>query len=417
MTEAEKELDYIKMLREPFIKLCRLRFLNPDGSTAFSVGSSVGGSNGGAFIAEGNININLQNGKRRSASVTLWGLDDEFDYNVNQLWFGTEIALDEGLILSDGSEFYIQQGIFLPTAPTEELKSGQRAMKYSLVDKMAYLDGTLGGNLEGTYTVSAGVNIFSPISALLAEDRGNGLPTDRIAPVFTSYYNALTQVLPDGTTVPITNTPYDLEITDGSKWSVIEKLCEMLNAWVGYDSAGALRVDASQDDLPDAEKPVLWNFSTGETQLQGLTYNVKNEEVFNDVIVEGELLDNNFQPAARAQNLDASSDTNILKIGKKTIRIPGTGFSTVQQCRDLAEWKLKRMTVLQKSVTISCSQMFHLSENNLVTIIRTDKPGSPIEKHLIQSIARPLVGTNPMTISCTSVNDFAKATITEWPIE
>ena len=30
-------------------------------------------------------------------------------------------------------------------------------------------------------------------------------------------------------------------------------------------------------------------------------------------------------------------------------------------------WKLKRATVLQKAVTISCSQMYHLDVNNLVT--------------------------------------------------
>ena len=59
--------------------------------------------------------------------------------------------------------------------------------------------------------------------------------------------------------------------------------------------------------------------------------------------------------------------------------------------------------------------MYHLDVNNLVTIIRTDKPGSPVERHLIQGFSRPLASTGSMTISCVSVNDFPEATVTGWP--
>lgn len=37
MTEQEKYLAYLRALKGRFQKLCRLRFLNPDGSTAFFV--------------------------------------------------------------------------------------------------------------------------------------------------------------------------------------------------------------------------------------------------------------------------------------------------------------------------------------------------------------------------------------------
>lgn len=36
-THAERLNDYMKMLRKPYIKLVRLRFLQPDGSTAFAI--------------------------------------------------------------------------------------------------------------------------------------------------------------------------------------------------------------------------------------------------------------------------------------------------------------------------------------------------------------------------------------------
>lgn len=417
MTNAEKNLAYMKALRRPFVKLCRLRFLNPDGSTAFSLDNNPGNVRSGAFIADGTISANLQNGQRRNATVTISNVDGAFDYNINKIWFGQEIALDEGLILPNGEDFYIQQGVFLIENPTETIEPGNRTVTYPLVDKWAMLDGTLFGNLEGTYEVKAGSNIFTPIAALLGLPRGNGYPVDRVSPIFTEYYNGKTQKLPDGSDAALTDAPYTLRVEgDGGTYAdVVLGLAAMVNAWVGYDNTGALRLDASQDDILDTDKPILWQFSMNEAQILGQSYTMKNTEVYNDYIVLGEMLDDNSQPAGRATNYDPMSDTNVYAIGKKTYRESQAGYGTDQMCQDLAVWKMKRATVLQKAVTISCSQMYHIDTNQLITIIRSDKSGSPVERHLIQSFSRPLGSTGSMTISCVSVNDFPEATVTGWP--
>ena len=413
MTEQEKYLDYLQMLRKPFQKLCRLRFLQPDGSTAFALDNNANNARAGAFIANGTITHNWQNGRRTSASVTLSNVDGAFDYNFNTVWFGQEIALDEGLVLSDGvTEFYIQQGVFLIENPQESVQPTGRTASYSLVDKTAALDGSLGGKLEGTYQVNAGNNIFSPIASLLAEVKANGYPVDRVAPVFTEYYNGLTQELPDGTTESMVNAPYTLTVEGGqTKWDVIAGLAAMVNAWVGYDETGALRLDPSQDDILDSDKPVLWDFSMDEAELCGLTYAVKNTEVYNDIIVVGDMLDDNSQPKGRAVIADPKSPVDINAIGRKTLRIQKAGFGSDQQCKDFAEWQVKRSSVLQRAVTISCSQMFHIRGNELVTVVRTDKAGSPKERHLIQGFSRPLAANGAMAITATSVNDFYSATV------
>ena len=408
----------MKMLRKPYIKLARLRFLQPDGSTAFAIDNNPLGRRSGAFLQEGSITVNLQNGRRRSASVTLSNLDHAFDYNVNGVWFGTQIALDEGLILSDGSEYYIQQGVFLIETPDEELMPKSRTAHYNLVDKWANLDGTLFGNLESIYEVKAGTNIYAPISALLKLDRGNGYQIDPVLPVFTEYYNGKTQALPGGGTALLTNAPYTLRIDSesGTMADVALGCAGMVNAWIGYDQAGALRLDPSQDDIVDTSKPVQWQFSQEEVQFLGATYTVKNTEVYNDYIIIGEALDSGAQIAGRATNMDPQSDTNIYSsIGRKAKRESASGYYTVQQCQDLAAWKLKRATVLQKSVSIQCSQMFHLNENELVEIVRSDKPGSPVERHLIMGFTRPLGAVGQMTINAVSTNDFPIATLTKWP--
>lgn len=416
-TYAERTQDYFKMLRKPFTKLCRLRFLQPDGSTAFALDNNPLNRRSGAFLQEGSISVNLQNGQRRTASVTLSNLDAAFDYSVNKIWFGQQIALDEGLILSDGTEYYLPQGVFYISEPQETFQPNLRTITYPLVDKWSYLDGTLFGRLEGTYEVPVNTNIFTPIQAILNLDRGNGTKVDAVTPIFTTYYNDKTQTLPDGSTASLVKSPYTLRVDsdDGTYADVILGLSEMVNGLVGYDQTGALRIDPSQDDVLDTQKPVLWRFSTQEAQLLGATYTVKNTEVYNDYIVLGEQTSEYAQAAGRAQNLDPSSDTNVYLIGRKTFRETATGYYTETQCKDLAEWKLKRTAVLQKAVSISCTQMFHIVENNLVEITRTDKPGSPTERHLIQGFTRPLTSTGEMTISAVSVADFPIATITGWP--
>lgn len=399
---------YLELLRKPFQKLVRLRFLNPDGSTSFTLDNDPLNARAGAFLSNGELHCNLQNGQRRTASVTLSNVDQRFDYNINSLWFGQEVALDEGMILPNGQEIYFQQGIFLLESPKDELRPDERTITYNLVDKWADLDGTLYGNLEGTYEVPIGTNIFQPITALLSEDKGNGWPVDNVTPVYTDYYNGMTQTMPDGTTVLMTNTPYTLRIDSesGTIAEIILGLMEMLNTWVGYDNTGALRVDPSQDDLLDTAKPVAWRFQIEDFSFLGATYTVKNTEVYNDYIVVGEQLDDYTQPYGRATNTNPQSDTNVQTIGRKTFREQRAGFATNTQCQDLADWMLKRSSILQKSISISCSQILHINENELVEIVRTDKPGSPVERHLIMGFSRPLNGTEQMTIDAVSVNDL-----------
>lgn len=405
------------MLRRPFRKLCRLRFLNPDGSTAFALDNSETNLHRGAFLADGSITANMQNGQRRNASVTISNLDGAFDYNVNKVWFGQEIALDEGLVLSDGTDYYLQQGVFLIDTPEENLEPAGRTVTWSLVDKWANLDGTLFGKLEAVYEVPYGTNIFTPMQAILDLDRGNGRVLDPVPPIYTEYYNGRTQTLPSGTTANLTDTAYTIRIEseDGSYADVLLELAGMVNAWIGYDTSGALRIDPSQDDIADWDKAVQWQFSLNEAQLVSARYEVRNQEVYNDYIVVGEQLEDYTQPAGRATNFDPSSDTNVYVIGRKTKRESAAGYATDTQCQDLAVWKLKRAAGLQKAVTVECSQILHISENGLITLVRTDREGSPVERHLIKGFTRPLTGTEPMTIECVAVNDYPNVTVTGWP--
>lgn len=407
-TLSERWRQYLASLRTDFTKLCRLEFLQPDGSVAFVLDNNPKNPRSRSFIQNGSISCNLQNGQRRSASVTIANVDGAYDYAVNKVWFGQEIRLSEGLILPDGTEFYLPQGVFLIKEPQETLKPNDRKVTYPLVDKWANLDGTLMGKLDGTYEIPLNSNIFTAIASLLSQDRGNGQPIDRIAPIFTDYYNE--------NNIAVTS-PYTLRVDSdsGTLAEVILGLNTMVAGWIGYDATGTLRLDPSQDDILDTTKPVQWAFTPTQQEFLGASYTVKNGDMYNDVIINGAALDTNPTANARATNYDPASDTNANLIGLKTYRESKQNYYTNDICESYAVWKLKRMTVLQKSVSIESTQMFHISENNLVTIRRMDKPGYPVERHLIQGFSRPLATTGTMKISAVSVQDFPQATVTNWP--
>ena len=405
--------EYLTAVSGDFIKLAKLEFLNPDGTVAYSLDNNAMNERSGAFLQSGSISCNRNNGPRRQATVTLDNLDNEFEFAVNHIWFGQQIRLSEGLILPDGTEYYIPQGVFEISNPQESLNPGQKTVTYTLVDKWANLDGSLFGNLEDVYAFPAGVNILEAMASLLLLDKytmENGdNPIDPIPPLFTNYYNDKTQTLTDGTTASLIEAPYDFKSNStGTLADVILGLNTMIAGDIGYNQVGRLVVNPSQDDLVDADKPVLWDFTQNEKSFIGANYTTKKTEVFNDIIVVGATSDLNETARARVQNRDPTSDTCISRIGLKTKRFEMPNFYSDKVCEDYAAWTLKRSSTLPKEITVTCSQMFHIVENELVTIRRSDKPGSPIERHVVTGFTRPIGQTGSMTINCVSVNDYPR---------
>lgn len=430
MMEQEKYKEYLRIVANPdsMRPLSKIEFLNLDNTVAYAVDGTYkrnyGYPDSRAFLQDGTINVSLNNGQRRTASVRFENLDNAFDYAINKLWFGRRVRLLKGVILKDGSEYYISQGVFYLNSPKTGWKPNSRTAEYSLVDKWAYLDGTLFGNLENTYEVPAFVsgsttqrtNIFNAMQGILqlsifdhkyTPDKTKQV--DNVKPIFTDYYNNRYTTI-NGQQVAMNLLPKTVITSVGGTYGqVLLDLNALIAGWIGYDSNGVLRVDASADDLNDADKPVMWKFDENSKTFFGLDETANPSQVFNDIIVWGENLDGGMV-GARATNYDSQSDTNANLIGLKTYVESSDINYTNEQCQALANWYLKRKTVLQKSISLSCSQMFHLRENNLISVLRSDKPSKPIEKHLIQSIQIPLSEKGNCTITATSVNDFPEVT-------
>lgn len=432
--QSERYLQYLDALLNPFQKLTKVEFLQPDNSVAFFLSNENGYRRGynpkyqsAALVQDGTLNVSFQNGARRKASIKLSDLDNAFEYNVNNIWFGQKVRLLMGLVLPDGTEFYLPQMVGLIKNPQSLLSENSKTVTFPLVDKWANLDGSLFGNLTDTYTVSQNSvqnSIYTAIANLLKTSQYDHKLTsdilamiDNVSPIFTNYYDNKTYDVKDGDgsqtrKVYMTAVPYNISRDGGSTFGqLVLDLNEMLAGTIGYDQTGALRLDPSQTDINDIEKPVLWQFTQRNSNLSQISETIKNDQVYNDVIISG---GGNTSGGVwgRASNNDPNSDTSIQAIGLKTYRETKANYFNSKQCLALAEYYLKRKTVLQKSVNITSSQMFHLVENQLVSVQRTDKPGSPTERHLINSFSLPIGETGAMTINATSVTDIPNFTVT-----
>ena len=406
-------------------KLAKLEFLNDDNTIAFVVDNTYKRGYGGyttgsrAFLQDGSLSVSLQNGKRRQASIVFENLDNEFDYSISQ-WVGQRIRLSMGLILPDGSPYYLPQGVFYVDSPELGWKPNSRQISYTLTDKWSYLDGSLFGKLRDTYQIKAGENLFAAMRAVLRLSKYTLDSTfnlnemiDNVEPQFTNYFNTRITAV-NGKVFSNNQVPYDILIESGKYCSdIITELNDLIAGIMGYDALGRFTVIPSESDISDQTKPILWDFSSSNNGLFEVTETVNIGEICNEYIVIGEARDSETVPVGRAINNDPASDTSIGRIGRKPVIESASGYYSKEQCAALAAYKLKRATVLQKSIAISCPQMFHLSENNLITVQRTDKAGQPIERHLIQSYTLPVSQNGTMTINATSVMDYPNIEIKE----
>lgn len=411
----QKYQAYLQTIKKDYQKIAKLEFLNANGSVDFTLDNNPNNIRSKAFIQSGTLSCNLQNGRRRQVDIALANTTNDYDFSASKIWFGKQIKYSEGLILPSGEPYYITQGIFEIEEPSKVQNNNTNVITYRLVDKWSNIDGGLLGTLEDTYQILAGTNIFDAIASLLRLDKydmsNNGnYPIDNTAPIFTNYYNGKTQTLTDGTVVSLLETPYDLTVEGGNSIAtIILGLVDMLAGLVGYNANGRLQVDASQDDILDKDKPVVWEFHTSDKNFISVNTVDKTNEVYNDVIVVGATNDVNATARGRAQNRDASSPTCIERIGLKTKRISMPNYYSDDICEAYAEFMLKRYAVLNKSVTITCNQIFHIMENQVVSI--TDDKTGKTTRYLVQGFSRPVAQNGTMTINAISVSDFPIAKI------
>lgn len=355
---------YMAALRTNFSPAVRIEFLHDDGSVALEITEDA--------IDQGStLNVTYQNGARRSASIIMNNWLDTYTYNINKIWFGQKIQIKAGVYLSDGTPALFNQGVFYVSNPQDVFNPAQRTATLQLVDKWSYLDGSLFGKIAGVYLLNVDDDLFVALQQLLLTDRGNGFPLDNIPPMLSNYYiGRYTTVA--GVTHRVLDCPYTAKIS-GCYADVLNEIGTMLVATMGYDANGQLRVESiNADIIPDNLRQILWQFTTDEPELFGVTETPQPQNMYNHIVITGGVL-NGAIAKGEAINDDPSSPTNVNIVGKKTFPEERSKYYANSQCQELAEYYLNQYQNLSSTINISCSPMYHFQENQLVTVYREGK--------------------------------------------
>nr|DAQ86956.1 MAG TPA: tail protein [Caudoviricetes sp.] len=387
---------YFKALKAPTIyPIAKLYFLNPDETIAFEVGSD--------FVS-GDLSVVKNNGIRRTATVKISNVDKLYSVGFNGIWIGQKIRVDAGIRLNDTEEYLFRQGVFYVKDPEEVNAPTDNSITLNLVDKFAWHDGSLNGELGGIHQINPNDDLRVAARELLLTDSGNGLVADPIPPRFDSYYNDKTATLHDGTTVPFTNAPYTYRTdASGTRADVLLAINTMLVASCGYDTFGRFHYDSAQTDITNFDRPIAWEFSVDESELCSVSYTHMMSAVYNDVKVVGSVL-NGTQVQGRATNTNPRSDTSVDKIGYRTLVISDAKYTTFKQCNEYAKYELRKRTIMQSSVSFSATPIYHLNEDDLITLLK-EKNGVP-EKYLVTGFTLPLGREGMMNISAVSIDDL-----------
>ena len=151
---------YISMVSGNHKRAVKVEWLNPDETVKFEFTNSL-------YDINVDLNVNYQNGSRRSCTLTLKNDKHQFPINFNNLWFGQKFKLWMGIYLDNETPFYIPQGVFYISNPQDIYQPSTKTIKINGVDKWAYLDGTLHGKLAGTYQTNINTDLYDATRSLL----------------------------------------------------------------------------------------------------------------------------------------------------------------------------------------------------------------------------------------------------------
>jgi len=341
----------------------------------------------------GSVSAQRQNGVRRTCDLTLINNNgDYFPSFDGGIWWRRKFQVFMGIdcqsnvALQDIGEedvYWISQGVFCLENPRVISNFSSKTVTIRGSDKFCVIDGTLGGETDGTYIVPVGTNILTAVQAVL------DLVGDKKAPILDS-------------TLTSNTTPYTIEIPMGGNLSeVLIQLAGMVSANVYYNTEGQLVF--AVDEL-DNTKPSLFDFSQEDFLYMGASQEYKFSELYNSVLVVGDNIN--------GQIFDMRVQYNNLL---SPVSIPNMGFERVKVIEDpniysdalsllRAEYELKRLVCLQSAIDVSCVPVFHLDVDQVFTL--TDlSMNLDSTRFLINSFTVPLQTSGSMSLNSVAVQE------------
>lgn len=329
----------------------------------------------------GNINMLMQNGQRRTATLTLTNKDNKYSPNeFGKIWINNKIRIWTGIVVN-GEDYLIQRGVFVIFDCETVSEINDRYINLTLRDKWSILNGELQGILPNVYIVHIGSNIGEALRTALS------LSGEIHSPIIVP-----TDIV----------SPYTLVINRGETYAdLFLKLAGMISYEIFYDQHGILRFQPVNDDNT---RPSIWDYSTDNLMYLGSTKKYPFNEVKNVVYVYGNnILGTEAVGIARDEYIFSPTRTSL--IGEKAYVITDEIISTNELAVQRAEYELRLKVIIQEKVDLPSINLPHLNEETIVTV-RDIHNNLNKDRYLIYSINCPLKWDETATLTLWKVRSL-----------
>jgi hypothetical protein len=328
------------------------------------------------------VTMTMQNGQRRSATLTLVNLYNKYTPNVNgYIWLDKKIRMWSGIKVNS-EDYLFSHGIFVIYEPDADSHFSDTKVTLALRDKWSYLNGDLKGTLKNDYIIAVGSNIGNAVRDIIVTEAKEVKPPIIVPTTVTS--------------------PYTLTINRGDTYAdMLIKLSEMISYNLYFDSNGILRFEP---DTNDNLKPIAWNFGQDEISYQGSNRRYEFYKVKNSVYIFGDNV-NGSQCHGEAQDSYIFSNTKVDLIDERVLVIEDDIIYTNDLCQQRANYELKKAVLLNEVIDTNCITIPHLNEGDIVTI-EDDGNGLERDRRLIQNITLPLKYDTQMQVNLWQVRQI-----------
>lgn len=337
------------------------------------------------YVIDGSISVDATSDIRRTCNLTLAiERSDKMISPGGELWLDKFIKIYEGIDnpRDNGNTVWWNMGIFLINNPNTVYNVNTRTVSFEGLDLMAKLTGRRNGQLPAVATiVYAGSKIADVVKQTITQLGG-----------FEKY------IIEDaGYTIP-----YDIKKDMGSTiYDLLVEIRDLYSDWeMFFDVDGVFH----WQQIPDGEnEPVVVDFDQlNQPLVISDSMDIDFENVKNNIIVYGRLLDSGEQVMATATDTIESSPYNINKIGQINYIVDDERIYNNDLAAQRARYELFLHARMNDAIALEVVPIYWLNDVNIKINYTNEKIGIAGE-YLIKSLEIPLGISSSMTINAVKV--------------
>lgn len=337
------------------------------------------------YVIDGSIGVDATSDIRRTCNLTLAiERSDKMISPGGELWLDKFIKIYEGIDnpRDNGNTVWWNMGIFLINNPNTVYNVNTRTVSFEGLDLMAKLTGRRSGQLPAVATiVYAGSKIADVVKQTITQLGG-----------FEKY------IIEDaGYTIP-----YDIKKDMGSTiYDLLVEIRDLYSDWeMFFDVDGVFH----WQQIPDGEnEPVVVDFDQlNQPLVISDSIDIDFENVKNNIIVYGRLLDSGEQVMATATDTIESSPYNINKIGQINYIVDDERIYNNDLAAQRARYELFLHARMNDAIALEVVPIYWLNDVNIKINYTNEKIGIAGE-YLIKSLEIPLGISSSMTINAVKV--------------